>query len=102
MRNCGRSMRPDSPGNIFAAIRNSSSTASPNSILWAAHALPSVIALTSLPAELADPYFQPPLLRLDPSFVVDGAEHLEAEPAQAFDEIGIEAQRRQRQSCDGG
>ena len=35
-----------------------------------------MIALTSLPAELADPNLQPPLLPLDLSFVADGAEQL--------------------------
>jgi len=45
-------------------------------VLWAAHALPSVIALTRLPADLAHPRHEFPPLLLDSSVRVDGAEHL--------------------------
>src|ERR1700688_4544666 len=59
-------------------------TSSPDSVLWAVHALPSVIALTRLPAELADLAFQLPPLLLDSSLVVDGAEHLVVHRGAAF------------------
>jgi hypothetical protein len=51
-------------------------TSSPGSVLWAPHALPSVIALTRLPAELADPKFRLPLLSLDSSLATNDAERV--------------------------
>jgi hypothetical protein len=45
-------------------------------VLWAAHALPSVIALTGLPVDLAYAGREVPQLLFDPSVGVDGAEHL--------------------------
>ena len=69
-------------------------TSSPNSVLWAAHALPSVIALTGLPADLADPSLQLSPLPLGSSVAADGPEHLVAHRGIEFrvhiDEAGIE------------
>jgi T6SS, Transcription factor, DNA binding domain/Proteobacterial transcriptional regulator-like domain len=45
-------------------------------IIWSAPALPSVIALTKLPADLADPQFRLPPLALEAGLTVDGTEHL--------------------------
>jgi hypothetical protein len=50
--------------------------ASPTSVLWAAQVLPSVIALTGLPGDLADPGHALPPLLPGSSIGVDGAEHL--------------------------
>ncbi len=64
-------------------------------MLWAAHALPSVIALTGLPVDLADPGHQLPPFPLDSSVGVDGAEHLIERRGSLFrihfDEDGIRA-----------
>ena len=65
-----------SPGVGGYDFADTAETTSPNSVLWAAHALPSVIALTGLPPDLAGPGRPPPPLPLDPGVGVDGAEHL--------------------------
>jgi len=65
-----------SPGAGGCDFASAADTSDPTSVLWAAHALPSVIALTGLPADLDDPVLQFFSLRLDPSVAVDGAEHL--------------------------
>lgn len=46
----------------------------PEAPLWTAQALPSVIALTQLPPNLADPKFRLP--SLDPALTVDAGDHL--------------------------
>jgi Uncharacterized conserved protein (DUF2285) len=48
----------------------------PGAVLWTANALPSVIALTGLPADLTDPEFRLPPIRLDSCVAADGAERL--------------------------
>ncbi len=69
-------------------------TSSPNSVLWAAHALPSVIALTGLPGDLADQGLQLSSVPFAASLAVDGPEHLVAHRGTVFrvhvDETGIE------------
>ncbi len=105
------SMRPASPGNIFAATRSScetrtnlsappararstrqrwrhlpgagasdfvslNQTKNPGSVLWFASALPSVVALTRLPAGLADAKFQLPPISAEYETVTEGAERL--------------------------
>jgi hypothetical protein len=47
-------------------------------VLWAAHALPSVIALTGLPADLAGPSLQLSPIPLGSSVATDGPEYLVA------------------------
>ena len=83
-----------SPGVGGCDFASATETSSPNSVLWAAHALPSVIALTGLPADLAGPGLQLSPLPLDPSVAADGAEHLIAHRGTVFrvhvDEAGIE------------
>jgi hypothetical protein len=49
---------PRSPGAGGCDFASTAATSSPSSVLWATHALPSVIALTRLPADLADPNFR--------------------------------------------
>jgi hypothetical protein len=46
----------------------------PEATLWTAQALPSVIALTQLPPNLADPKFRLP--SLDPALTVEAGDHL--------------------------
>ena len=69
-------------------------TSSPGSVLWAPYALPSVIALTRLPAELADPKFRLPPLSLDPSLAAGNGERLVERRGAVFrvhiDEAGAE------------
>jgi hypothetical protein len=48
----------------------------PGAGLWAPHALPSVIALTRLPADLADPRFRLPSSVLDAVLAAEGGERL--------------------------
>jgi hypothetical protein len=64
---------PGGGGCDFAGIAE---TSGPNAVLWAPHALPSVIALTRLPSDLADRRFCLPPLAIDPALAGDGAEHL--------------------------
>ena len=63
-------------------------------MLWTAHALPSVIALTGLPANLADQGLQLSSVPLAASLAVDGPERLVAHRGTVFrvhvDEAGIE------------
>ena len=59
-------------------------TSGPNSVLWAAHALPSVIALTGLPADLAGPGLQLSPIPLGSSVATDGPEHLVAHRGAVF------------------
>jgi hypothetical protein len=70
-----------------------SETTSPNLVLWAAHALPSVIALTGLPAELVGPGLQLSRLPLAPSIAADDPEHLVVHRGTVFrvhiDDAGI-------------
>ncbi len=64
-----------SPGAGGCDFGSATETSNPASVLWAAHALPSVITLTELPADLADPGFRlSPLL--GSILAADGAEHL--------------------------
>src|SRR5712692_2890420 len=83
-----------SPGAGGYDFTSASETSSPNSVRWAAHALPTVIALTSLPAELAKPDLQLPLLPVDSSLVADGAEQLVEHRGAVFrvhiDDNGVE------------
>ena len=83
-----------SPGAGGCDFASAAETSSPNSVLWAAHALPSVIALTGLPADLAGPSLQLSPLPLGSSVAADGAEHLIAHRGTVFrvhlDEAGIE------------
>jgi hypothetical protein len=65
-----------SPGAGGCDFANPAGASIPSSVLWAPDALPSVIALTSLPADLADPKFRLPPLPLDPTLAADGAERL--------------------------
>jgi len=69
-------------------------TSRPGSVLWAAYALPSVIALTRLPADLADPNFRLPPLSLDPSLAAGNGERLVERRGAVFrvhiDEAGAE------------
>jgi hypothetical protein len=51
-------------------------TRSPDKVLWAPDAVPSIIALTSLPPDLADPRFRLPLSALDAVFKGEGAARL--------------------------
>ena len=82
-----------SPGAGGCDFASATETSSPNSVLWAAHALPSVIALTGLPADLAGPGFQLSPLPLGSSVAADGPEHLVAHRGTVFrvhvDEAGI-------------
>ena len=83
-----------SPGAGGYDFASATETSSPNSVLWAAHALPSVIALTGLPADLAGPSLQLSPLPLGSSVAADGPEHLVAHRGTVFrvhvDEAGIE------------
>lgn len=83
-----------SPGVGGCDFVSATETSSPNSVLWAAHALPSVIALTELPADLSGPSFQPSPLPLGPSVAADGPEHLVAHLGTVHrvhvDEVAIE------------
>ena len=65
-----------SPGVGGYDFANAAETSGPASVIWAVHALPSVIALTRLPADLASPGAQLTSLSLDPSAEEDGAEYL--------------------------
>ena len=51
-------------------------TTGPSSVLWTANTLPSVIALTELPAELASPDFLFQPLPADADIFADGNEHV--------------------------
>jgi hypothetical protein len=83
-----------SPGAGGCDFASAIETSGPNSVLWAAHALPSVIALTGLPADLAGPSFQPSPLPLGSSVAADGPEHFVAHRGTVFrihiDQAGIE------------
>jgi Uncharacterized conserved protein (DUF2285) len=57
-------------------FESATETSSAAQVLWAARALPSVVALTALPAELADPSFRLPPRFLGPILAADGTEHL--------------------------
>lgn len=59
-------------------------SSSPKPVPWAAHALPSVIALTGLPADLAGPSLQLSPHRPGSSVATDGAEHLLAHRGTVF------------------
>src|SRR5271156_3342007 len=86
--------RMRSPGVGGRDFASATETSSPNSVLWAAHALPSVIALTGLPAELAGPNLQLSPIPLGSSVAADGPEHLVAHRGTVHrvhvDEVGIE------------
>lgn len=64
------------PGAGGCDFASATETTSPNAVLWTAHALPSVIALTALPADLAGPGLQFFALPRDSSLGGDAAEHL--------------------------
>jgi hypothetical protein len=66
----------NSPGAGGYDFASTTETTSPDAVLWAPHTLPSVIALTGLPTELASSDLRPPPLPLDASIETDGAEHL--------------------------
>jgi hypothetical protein len=68
--------RMRSPGAGGCDFAHAAETTSLNSALWAAHALPSVIALTGLPPDLADTSFQLLPLPLNSNVAADGPEHL--------------------------
>jgi hypothetical protein len=72
------------PGAGGCDFASATETGSPNSVLWAAHALPSVIALTGLPAELAGPSLQLSPLPLGSCVAADGPEHLVAHRGAVF------------------
>jgi len=82
-----------SPGAGGCDFASATETTSPNSVLWTAHVLPSVIALTGLPADLAGPSFQLSPLLLGSSVAADGPEHLVAQRGTVFrvhlDDAGI-------------
>jgi hypothetical protein len=73
-----------SPGAGGYDFASATDTGNPNSVLWAAHALPSVIALTGLPAELAGPSLQLSSIPLGSSVATDGPEHLVAHSSTLF------------------
>jgi hypothetical protein len=73
-----------SPGAGGCDFATAADTSSPNSVLWTAHALPSVIALTALPADLAGPSLQLSPIPLGLSVAVDGPEHLIAHRDTVF------------------
>ena len=73
-----------SPGAGGCDFASATETSGPNSVLWAAHALPSVIALTGLPAELAGPSLQLSPVPLGSSVATDGPEHLVAHRGTLF------------------
>src|SRR5712664_709307 len=50
--------------------------ADPKATRWTAQALPSVIVLTQLPPNLADPEFQLQAASLDPALAGEGGDHL--------------------------
>ena len=65
-----------SPGAGGCDFASATETNNPKSVLWAAHSLPSVVALTDLPPDLAGPGRELPPLHLDSSVGVDGAEYV--------------------------
>jgi hypothetical protein len=65
-----------SPGTGGYDFVSAAETKNPETVLWAPHALPSVIALTRLPADLADPRFQLPPLTLDAVLAAERAGRL--------------------------
>jgi len=65
-----------SPGAGGCDFASTAETGSHSPVRWAPHALPSVIVLTKLPTDLADPNFRLPPLSLDSSLAADRAEHL--------------------------
>lgn len=73
-----------SPGVGGCDFASATETSGPNSVLWAAHALPSVIALTGLPADLAGPSLQLSPIPLGSSVATDGPEHLVAYRGAVF------------------
>ena len=76
-----------------AISRAPTETSSPASVLWTAHALPSVIALTGLPADLADPRIQLPPAALDSSSQPMAPEHLVEHRGAVF-RVHIDEDRR--------
>jgi hypothetical protein len=65
-----------SPGAGGYDFVSAAETKNPETVLWAPHALPSVIALTQLPAGLADPRFRLPPLTLDAVLAAERAGRL--------------------------
>ena len=65
-----------SPGAGGCDFASAGEPSNPASVLWAAHALPSVIALAALPADLADSGLQHPLLPVEAGVAADAAEQL--------------------------
>jgi hypothetical protein len=53
-------------------LASAAETSNPASVLWVAHALPGMIALTGLPADLTDPGLQLLLLRISSGVAMDG------------------------------
>lgn len=84
----------NSPGAGGYDFASATETTSPAAVLWAPDTLPSVIALTGLPTELASPGLRLLPLPLDSNVAVDGAEHLVEHRGTVFrvhvDEAGIE------------
>lgn len=68
--------RTRSSGAGVCDFASATETGSASKILWAPRALPSVIALTSISADLADPKFQLPPLSLSPAFAAEGTDRL--------------------------
>ena len=73
-----------SPGAGGCDFASAADTGSPTSVLWAAHSLPSVVALTGLPADLAGPSLQLSPLPYGSSVAADGPEHLLAHRGTVF------------------
>jgi hypothetical protein len=65
-----------SPGAGGCDVVPADEASHPGGVLWTASALPSVVALTGLPADLADPAFQLPPISLDLGLGADGPERL--------------------------
>ena len=65
-----------SPGTGGYDFVSAAETKNPETVLWAPHALPSVTALTRLPADLADPRFRLPPLTLDAVLAAERAGRL--------------------------
>ena len=65
-----------SPGAGGCDFATTDETGSSSPVLWASHALPSVVSLTSLPAGLADPVFQLPPFSFDSTLAAGDAEHI--------------------------
>jgi hypothetical protein len=65
-----------SPGAGGRDFAKTDETGSASPVLWVPHALPSIVTLTTLPDDLADPRFQLPPLSFDSALAADDAERI--------------------------